>query len=189
MKRALIATILGLAASVASSYGQASYIFDTYLGVANGAPANAGFVQWTSTASLAPAGENGQNVLDSELFKGDLLWSVASGPGAGSGDLGLAIAVTGGEIQQNTQVQFDPTYVSGTPITFTIEAFNGANYASSSAKGSLVWTDSAGEVLGTGYKTLGLTAPIVVANAVPEPTTLALAGLGAAGLLMFRKRQ
>jgi hypothetical protein len=193
MKRALIATILGLAASVASSYGQASYVFDTYFGIAAvGAAPSAGVVQWTTTASLAPAGQAGVPVLDAAGFKGDLLWSVASGPGAGSGDLGLAIPVTGGYIQQQTIVNFDPTYtVAGIPITFTIEAFNGASYATSTAYGSLVWTDAAGEVPGTGAKAFALTLPIVVsqAAAVPEPTTLALAGLGAAGLLMFRKRQ
>jgi hypothetical protein len=189
MKRVLIASILGLAASVASSYGQASYLFDTYLGTPTTAPAGTGVVTWTTDNSLAPVGEAGAAVLDGEGFKGDLLWQV----GALTGDVGVAIPVVGGYItdavnNSGNPVTFDPSYVSGTPIIFTIEAWQGASFATGTAKGTLTWTDP-GEVLGTGFHTFSLSSPITVALAVPEPTTLALAGLGAAGMLLFRKRQ
>jgi hypothetical protein len=190
-----------MAASIASSYGQANYYFDTYLGIAAvGASPDAGQVEWTTTASLAPAGLAGTIVADN-TFHADLLWSVALGDGAGTGDLGLSLPVgnwTGpngaqnglGYIQalNNNPELFDLNYDLITPIQFTIEAWEGGSWATATAKGSLTWTDP-GVVPGTGSKSFALTSPIIVATVVPEPTTLALAGLGAAGLLMFRKRQ
>ena len=199
MKRALIASILGLATSVASSYGQASYAFDTYSAASSLVNPKQGQVQWSSTASLAPVGRNGQNVstiLDS--FHADLLWAV----GATSGDLGLSVPTSihnliDGWIVDPSTVSFDPAYAGGA-INFTIEVWQGASYAAASqagsglGSGSSTWTEPG--MTPAGSPVLFAAEPtgailVALSPSVPEPTTLALAGLGAAGLLMFRKRQ
>jgi hypothetical protein len=196
MKRALIASILGLAASVASSYGQAAYFFDTYLGA--GSPAVAGQVGWTSTTALAPAGRAGSLVTLADAFHADLLWAV----GATTGDLGLlnTVPVSGGVlgyIQDPTSVTFDPSYTTGA-ISVTIQIWQGASYAAASQAGSGLGFGSVSWVEpGTtgGFPPIpfaaepaGITS-VSLSAVVPEPTTLALAGLGAAGMLLFRKRQ
>jgi len=196
MKRVLIASILGLAASVASSYGQASYIFDTYLASsypASGVPTYGGQVTWTTTASLAPAGLHGDPITSNTGWSADLLWQV----GTLTGDLGLAAPLSNapggspGWIEQGN-ISFDPAYVNG-PITFTINVWQGGplyTSVSDTAKGSISWVDP-GNPAGSGAASFTTMpqSPIYVALIVPEPATFALAGLGAAALLIFRKRQ
>ena len=188
MKRAIIASILGLA-SVVSSFAQADYYFDTYLASTSG---NDGRVFWSATPSLAPAGQANTAVGNAAGILADLTWT----DGTHSGDLGVAIPLSsnGGKDSyiQGGEFLFDPSYVAQTPITFTIELWQGgASYASlnDTARGSLTWNDG-GSAVGAGPSAFAAqpTGPIYVAL-VPEPTTLALAGLGAAGLLIFRKRQ
>jgi hypothetical protein len=140
---------------------------------------------WSSNASLAPAGLAGTQVLTAQGFTADLLWQV----GATTGDLGLSIPTYNsagfgnGFIFDQTSVSFDPAYAGG-PITFTINVGNGV------ATGTETWTEPG---MGAGNPPVLFSAlpqvPIVVSLSVPEPTTLALAGLGAAGMLLFRKRQ
>jgi len=189
MKRALIASIIGLAASAASTFGQAQYFFDTYL-AATSAPA--GEVLWSSNASLAPAGRAGSAVTVADGFVADLLWHDL-GNGL-TGDLGLAIPTStqggdAGYISDSVPVSFDPTW-TGSALTLTVEVWKGASFANATASGSLSWTEAA-QTAGAGYEAFQNMpqVPIIVSEAVPEPTTLALAGLGEAGLLMFRKRQ
>lgn len=192
MKRALIATILGLAASVASSYGQATYYFDTYL--TYGPASNP--IMW---GAIAPSGLAGTVASNNQSLVADLLWQV--GTASGTANL-LPVQVDQYGFIENgfsanngpgeTQVIFDPTYVGGTPINFTIQVWQGANFAGATYKGSETWTDP-GSAVGAGFNAFGAPAfpagSIIVNGVIPEPTTLALAGLGAAGLLMFRKRQ
>jgi hypothetical protein len=187
MKRALIATILGLAASVASSYGQANYVFNTY-GPSAGAPA--GVVTWSSVASLAPAGEAGLGVTTADAVKANLLWQV----GATTGDLGLAVPTTtdggfDGWIEYGPVVGVDGAYTGG-PITFTIEVWQGNSFLTAAYRGTETWTEAgpSGPAL-PAIQFANLPQVPITISAVPEPTTLALAGLSAAGLLMFRKRQ
>jgi hypothetical protein len=97
-----------------------------------------------------------------------------------------------------------PGYTSGA-VTFAVEAWytgstyaglGGATYALSSFKGeSAAWNESS---LATGLATAnyfaGLPGPngaslVAVTTAVPEPTTLALAGLGGAALLALRRKK
>ena len=79
-----ISSIIGIAASAATSFGQANFIFETYAAASYAAPQ--GVVTWTTDTSLAPPGKAGLAVEDSEGFKADLLWQV----GTAGGDLGLA---------------------------------------------------------------------------------------------------
>jgi len=86
-----------------------------------------------------------------------------------------------------------PTYVAGDTIAFIVEAYNGTSYADSVGAG--LWRgQSAPDVLSsiatgttpTGYLT-GLTAFTV--SQVPEPTTLAFAGMGLLSLLAIARRK
>jgi hypothetical protein len=198
MKRVLIASILGFASSIVSSYGQADYNFDTYA-ASSSSNVHQGKVQWSSNASLAPAGMAGLTV--GAGFSADLLWA----SGALSGDLGLSVPVSADGYIRGLEEIFDPTYTPNTPITFTIQAWSGGSAfgVGNTANGSISFVD-AGSAVGAGPTLLGAgpgplgsspnsfpLSPITVelTTIVPEPTTLALAGLGAAGLLMFRKRQ
>jgi hypothetical protein len=174
MKRVLVASILGLAASVASSYGQASFFFDTY------SPAVGMQVEQGGVGVLAA-----QNVLT------DIIWSYSGG--AVTGDAGLAIPTSdtpyGNGYIIGPQFTTAANYPTGTPINFTILAWEGASYATASIKGSLSFTDSF--TVGNPpakFGTYGAGLPGTPLNLVPEPTTLALAGLGAASMLIFRKR-
>jgi len=175
---------------VASSYGQANYYFDTY---DNSSGVPEGVVTWSSTPSLAPAGEAGVAVTTADGVFADLLWN----DGTRSGDLGLAVQTQSfpgfgdGWIKGPVTYSFDPLYVANTPITFTIEVWQGASYATGTANGSETFVDPGQTGGATQSPDLFVEpgTPITIALVVPEPTTLALAGLGAAGLLMFRKRQ
>jgi hypothetical protein len=136
-------------------------------------------------------------VTTADALHADLLWAV----GATTGDLLLSIPVlpvnaVNGYIVSGG-VAFDPAYIGG-PINFTVQVWQGASYAAASQAGSGL---GSGSTTWTEPGTVPATPAIFFANepaggfsvalspAVPEPTTLALAGLGAAGMLLFRKRQ
>lgn len=89
-----------------------------------------------------------------------------------------------------------PGYSSG-PVTFMVNAWDittGADYASATAKGqSFLWQEAS---LTTGATPAnffaGLPGPnggVLLSVVVPEPSTFALAGLGSAALLIFRRRK
>jgi hypothetical protein len=201
MKRVLIATILGIAASVASSYGQATYFFDTYLPWSQSAGPS-GQIVWGPTApgSLAnTVASNDQNLV------ANLLWSYGTASGiANIGPVGvdqygfIENAYSNPNGVDYTEVSFLlGVYAPNTPIAFTIDVWRTSDpgvtgYANALWSGSESWIDP-GSPVGAGYNTFAqATFPvgsIVLTSVIPEPTTLALAGLGAAGLLMFRKRQ
>jgi hypothetical protein len=177
MKRQLLVSILGLAASATTVCGQINIYFDTYL-ASRGSPA--GQVCWWLDSTP---------VKDTDGFKADLLWSV----GALSGDLGLAVPTSttldgSGWINPPLSVSFDPMYVSG-PINLTILVWQGASWSTSDVKGSLSWTEP-GVIPGNPPETFQNMpqVPIYVGIPIPEPTTLSLAGLGAAALLIARRR-
>jgi hypothetical protein len=167
MKRVLTASILGLAASVATSFGQATYYFDTYAAATTGF-ADSGKVEFANNAVVGAG------------FTADLLWHDQGN--SLSGDLALAIPVSADGYIRGGTVTFDPTW-TGTPLDLTISVSGPGGFS-----GSLAWTEPA-QTPGAGYElfTAMPTTPLIV-TAVPEPTTLALAGLGLAGMMIFRKR-
>jgi len=190
MKRALIASILGVAASVASSYGQGTIIFGTYISSAVQSP-----ITW------AASGHSGA-VTAADGFTATLYYGLGSGLGfsqlspiAGSGTLVgqlLAGCITGGPIVTM------PNWTSG-PVTFGISVVNAAGtYGTANLIGGTVatWTEPASSIAGaglpSGYFTASLIStalPTINVVALPEPGTMAFAGLGAAALLALRRRQ
>jgi len=89
----------------------------------------------------------------------------------------------------------------GAPGTFIVEGWTGnfANYAAAAAPGGAAFLGQSVEfVNGVGNPNPPATAPasmtgwdggLILVSPVPEPTTIALGGLGAAAMLLFRRRK
>lgn len=189
MKKSLLLSVLGLAAATATSYGQGSIQFNTYTSHggsglvttfnANAAPAYTGAVTPDFTAqllySLAPVVE----AAGSDPISG--AWTVAGGV---SGSFMAGGYFTGPNFVQNP-------YTPGSQVYFQIVAYrtsdgdyNSALYRGKSAAFS--------QTLATGLElpgTMDNLQPFQVYLAIPEPSTLALAGLGLASLLVARRRK
>jgi len=205
MKKTVILAVLGMAAGVASSYAQGSIQFNTY--AANG-----------STSYVAKYGNGasaGSPVANS--FTGELLYSLTPITDAASSSqaplsAGWLVASTGsfattgipGTVSGPNFVLMP--YTAGTPIYFEIAAFSGSSYANSlGVAGAYAGhTASFSQTLATGITGAspadgnpanggsGFLAGSfnVYTVAVPEPTTLALAGLGGlASLVALRRKQ
>jgi hypothetical protein len=192
MKKSVVIAVLGAAGFAVSSYGQGVIQFDTYAGSYNG-------------GSIAQVSQlAGGAVVADGIFSGELYYAfgtVSDPVSATAASITQAIsaqftalpssvtAVIGGYIQDGTQVQI-PGYTATTgPITFEI-GFVGSN-GQIGRSGS--FTESSINVLGVPATTFGANGPgpgqMLVAS-VPEPTTLALAGLGGlASLIALRRKQ
>jgi len=195
MKRALIASILGIAASVAQSYGQGYIAFKSY--------------ELAGPSSNIPAYSavtfGGQNV--GANWNADLLYSLNGGatfsPAAGSLTGFYPGSVTGGSPLTDGAGTFVgatvviPGYASGA-VQFIVEAFDGASFGTSAHAGqSAVFTIPSlqtnnllvpGDILNldTNFVPQGFQSFIVP---VPEPATFGLVGLSAAAMLIFRRRK
>jgi len=207
MKKAIVLAIVGLAAGVASSYGQGAIILDNYntygpnitygagsdgtAGVGVGTAYTMGVYYWNA------AGNNVGGTLADPTGKADptTLGSYLLGSGNGSTAPFAGVAVSGIAGQALAGATFnipgsDPN--GGQVWTFMIVAYEGANYASALYRGhsgAFVLT-TAGQLSTTPTK-IGTAMPgfQVFQNVVPEPTTMALGGLGLASLLLFRRKQ
>ena len=207
MKKSIVASLLGLAVvtAVTSAYGQGQIAFDNY----NASPYEP--VTYGSSLPSALNGDSGQGVADAN-FDVELLYALG-----GSQPIGSLIPLPASITQINPSLSAAgsagywtginvtvPGYTSGA-VTFAVEAWytgstyaglGGATYALSGFKGeSAAWNESS---LATGLSTAnffaGLPGPngaslVAVTTAVPEPTTLALAGLGGAALLAIRRKK
>lgn len=188
MKKALLASILGVVASVATTFGQGQVYFNNYAnnGYA-GAPVKYGANSGGTIDSSVAGGFNSQlayvfgtvaDVAGNDDISGFTLLGTILPNLGGTGLPGM----TAGPIVTI------PGYLSG-PITFQWLAFNGADYAGSDVRGhSAAFTlpsIATGQTL-PGY--LDGMASFAVSQ-VPEPSTFALAGLGSAAMLIFRRRK
>jgi hypothetical protein len=199
MKKSVIIAVLGVATAVAS-YGQGYVVFSSYIG-------NAGGTASTGEAYINLFGSSANNL--GSPYVADLLYSitpisdpvnnalassVSSLPAAGFLDATVPTALNGGS-------QFDGAnatitgYTATTTVYFEVIAYNGSSYATSTERGrSGVFTQT-GLALSTAtaIPALGDTGPGEPSSfvaPVPEPTTLALAGLGGlASLVALRRKQ
>jgi len=123
----------------------------------------------------------------------------------GNSTLGETLTGVGDITDFGTGVLFDasgtayqfPTIASGTSVFFDVYAWTGnySSYASALAAGNAL-TGSSGvfsEVLasatGTANDIEGMGALNLTSSAVPEPTTMALAGLGGLSLFFLRRKK
>ncbi len=199
MKKTLVAAILGIA-TVVSSFGQGHVFFNNYSTAAGQTTFGAGTAQTGGVTSTYHAA----------LYYGLGTVTVAQDPvgtanPAVLGALGLLGGNTGLNPAYPTQYQVNNAglgyfigpavtisdYVSG-PITFMVVAYNGADYLSSTIRGhSAAFTMNS---IATGQNPVGVFSGLTdfqvfsVPVVIPEPATFALAGLGAAALLLFRRR-
>jgi len=198
MKKSIILSIAGLTVAALSSYGQGSIAFDTY-----NAENLAGILTLYGEGPLVGTGLN-------STFTGALLWST-SNPGdtattAGTKGTPLNPVWTVGSVGTFATGAATAGYIQGPNLNisqtvgqnlfFEIAAFNGSGtnvfgaYMTGSMGGhsaSFAATLVTGLTLPNANQ-LNNMAPFSVYN-IPEPTTLALGGLGGLALLLLRRRQ
>jgi len=209
MKRKVIAAVLGAAGLVGlatSSYGQGQILFNTY--------ESTGYYPVTYGAAAQTALSVGQYAVgpnvDVELgyFVGALsantsftlipstIQAVGTTPEAVDGTGPSAVGyIQGGAVAGG----IPGVTTAGAPVSFEILAWiasgagsGGGTYANSLYNGVYKWQDS------FAINNIGASAPAglfsalggnAVLTPVPEPTTLALAGLGGAALLALRRKK
>jgi hypothetical protein len=207
MKRAIIASILGLAASVAvvsQTQAQGTVFFANY--------SNGGQLQ--APVTFSGASQNGLS--NGELvgtggpganFTATLLYSFGPNLGTTFTDAGVTasfIAANGDAANGAGLFGFAantvtiPGYSSGN-IDFIVDVFNGSSFANSSIRGqSAVVTLNNLATAANSLPTASLlsdnaaaTTPLTAftVQAVPEPGIFALAGLGAAALMAIRRKK
>jgi len=217
MKKAIVASVLGLAASVATTFGQGIVQFNNYV--------SSTFQAVTYGAGVAghTAGANVDNAnVEVALFYalGNLTSDTTSQFLTAAGS---AVGTTFIDTTLNTLATYGGTgpggyYDDGTTITlagwttsstatFMIEAWDSTGGATFSTPGTLegtsaLWTETVDATYPASLSGYGivpssvgspepmLNGPLGVVMTVPEPTTLALAGLGSlASLVAFRRKQ
>jgi hypothetical protein len=215
MKRKIMASVLGIVGSmamIASSFGQGSVIFANYTSPSGSGPtADPGVnapVTFGGTGNYGGVNATAGDRIGSE-FTAALLYSLNGGATfslltqAQAGDPGYPTAFLGVDGQNATGAGYFqgpsvtiPGYSSG-PITFIVEVYNGSSYNApnttwrgqsaaftlNSIATGLTPTGDFGQVGGTGGFLQSFTVP------TPEPTAFALAGLGAAALMIVRRKK
>jgi len=199
MKRKIIASLLGIAGSmalVAASHGQGSVNFANYTSDVN-APVTFGQTQSGNGVTGVSGGFVGSEFTAALMYSLDgganytLLTTAASGnagyPTAFLGTDNGAPGTGAGYFIASPATVTIPGYSSG-PVSFIVQAYHGANYAAADWKGqSAVFTlPSLATGLSTPGNLVGMQGFVVT---VPEPSVFALAGLGAAGLMAFRRKK
>lgn len=201
MKKSVVLAVLGLAAGAMSSFGQGQIAFNSYYadGVGSGL-----------TTIKFGAGTGGlQGTAVGAGYSFDIYYSLTSfSDAAGSGALnGLLLASGSGSPSQNNLAglmntgatagyfaaaqNFTLNPYSNQTVYFEVAVYQtGQSYSSSSIRGH---SASFSSTLATGlnspaFATFGSFTADLVAP-VPEPSTLALAGLGGFGMLMALRRK
>jgi hypothetical protein len=200
MKKILVSAILGLAAVVSVQAQSAIQLYAVNLpaivyGASSGGTLGNGVgpgftvgVYYAAGAvDGAVNGVIGGSTTQAGANNGTL---VGSGLTLGTG-VGATVATEGsGEYYSIPSHAVSVAAPTGSPtVTVVLVAYNGASYEASTIRGhSAAFTMTAVSAPGFALQT-GAFAPQFAVAAVPEPSTFALAGLGLAGLLIFRRRK
>ena len=207
MKKSLLIGIIGLTAGVVSSYGQGYINLDNYF--TNNGSAGPGFILYGPNV-FANGVSGALGTLNGKIGAG---WTVgiyfvggtqSIVDPAGSGIPNAALALGTGTGSSTT------SFFSSTAGTFSAaQAWNSGSVLNTTITAEIVAFDTAGGTYANaGFR--GHSAPFSMPTAlftapskpgvgdfftsfqvlqVPEPTTLALAGLGSLSLLLFRRKQ
>jgi hypothetical protein len=198
MKKSVLLGIMGLAAGAATTYGQGFIALDNYdsavnplitYGAGSGGTVGAGVTggAWTVGLYFASSAVTGDASSGNGLVSGNL--------GLGSG-LGSTTPFFSGA--QSGMFASGPAFqataaAAGGTVTIEVIAYDGSSYANSLNRGHSAAFTMPGNV-GTvfpaftgDYMSAFSVTPV---GPVPEPTTLALAGLGAlASFVAYRRKQ
>jgi len=196
MKKSVLLAILGVSAGVASSYGQGFVALDNYssavsplitYGPSGGGNLGAGItgsawhvgVYFADSVSFTLSTDANGIAVPSSL---DARLVLGTGAGSVANIVAPGIFTTAASFQGSSAV-------AGGASTFMVIAYNGGDYATSGIRGhSAAFVMTA--LVGTSFPPfLGDGMNAFQVNAVPEPSTLALIGLGTGALLFFRRRK
>jgi hypothetical protein len=193
MKRKVLTSVLGAAGLIGmavTSYGQGQVFFDNYDASPywnvqySGTGAGAGSDVSVQLGYAVGAGQTSGFTLLPDIVPINAALSQGNG--------GVGPAVGGwfqGPIETLTGVG------AGQAVTLELLAWTttgGTTFANAAFNGSLTWTELGATLGGNGLPASNFTAMpgSLMLNPVPEPTTLALAGLGGlASLVAFRRKQ
>jgi hypothetical protein len=199
MKKSIVLAILGVAAGATASYGQGTVNFSNYYSTSSPT------VNYAN--SNVPVGKAGLS-LGSE-FSAELAWATGvvgstsslaflastitpfglGGPSTPAAD-GQA-SVGAGWYNAGTQILAASGLPAGTVVTLDVFAFNNGSLGASTINGSsgLFQVTVGGGTTPPATLNGTVAGHFLVANAIPEPTTMALGGLGLAALMLFRRKQ
>jgi len=214
MKRKILTSVLGLVAStvmVATAFGQGKVFFANYNTPSGSGPSFDPGVNAPVTFGITD-NTHGINATAGALvgseFTAALLYSTDGGATfsllttAQAGDAGYPTAFFGTDGNAGSAAGFFqgpgvtiPGYSSG-PISFIVQAYNGSSYAATTTwrGASAAFTLNS---IATGTQPVGDFGPVGGGGSlhaftvlpVPEPSIFALSGLGAAALMMIRRRK
>lgn len=210
MKKSLIIGLLGLATSMATSFGQGVILLDNYnLGPgivtygqanepANGVSGASGTVGtgllagWTMGLyyvvgnATGSVGADPSGTADPATLGGGL----TLGSGGGSTAAFFTSSGTPGQALGGAVFAVPGTAATGgDTVTFVLVAYNGASYANAGYRGhSAAFTRPLSANNSPAPNSTGLPTSFGV-FAVPEPSIFALSGLGAAALMLVRRKK
>jgi hypothetical protein len=209
MKRSIIAAILGVAGSVATTYGQGIVQFNNYISHSfNPVVTTLGANVDSPTVEVALfyvlGNVSGDTTSAFLTAAGSAVATAFIDPTANAGG---SYGGTGPGGYYNGPVATLAGWTTGATATFMVEAWDstaGATFANSALTGtSALWTETGDPSLPGGLSGYGIiptslgspaepmfTGMPTLVVSVPEPTALALAGLGGlASLMAFRRKQ
>jgi len=195
MKKSVIIAALGLTVGAMSSFGQGSLSFNSYLAGAGSTGVKIFNVDgitalgsgWTADLawSLTPISESAGGSLP---LNASLTVAASAAPSVGAVATPFDTGAKAGYFEGASNFALSP-YTSGTTVYFEVLAYNGSSYANSGIRGHSASFSSTLTLSPSLPPNMPLFSSFSVV-AVPEPATLALAGLGGlASLVALRRKQ